>query len=136
MQLDGVTKTVENKKGTIYVDGKTLVKYVDGAKAGKVVVSATGKMSKFMEAFDAAKLGADNKTYAYTANIGSVKFTRFSMRADYMTFTADKTKYQGLYTGGQKLYVLGDVSKAGFVTELKKDGVIASAKVKKNTTKK
>jgi hypothetical protein len=136
MQLDGVSKTIENKNGTIYVDGKTLVKYVDGAKAGKVVVSATGKMSKFMDAFDAAKLGAENKTYAYTATIGSVKFTKFAMRADYMTFTADKTNYQGLYTGGQKLYVLGDVSKAGFVTELKKDGVIGSVKVTKNTTKK
>ena len=134
MSIDGVEKTISNKGGTIYVGNKTLVDYVDGAKAGTVIVKSSGKMSAFLNAFDAAKLGAKASSYKYTVKIGSVTFSDFAMKSDYMSFKAGGKSYQGLYTG-DKLYVLGDASSAGFVTELKSAGVISAVKVAKNTTK-
>ncbi len=135
ISIDGKAVTIQNKKGTIYVGKQTLVKYIKSKAAGTIVVKGKGKVSKLFDVLKFKALGSKYKTYNYSIKIGKVKFTSFGVKSDYVSFVVDGKKYQGLYLN-EKLFMLGDVSKAQFVKTLKAKGAFGTTKVLKNTKKK
>lgn len=121
MDVDGVSKTITNKAGTIYVDDKTLEAYV--AKTVSTSTKTSFKIDANLKSiFSGIKL-AGNSSYTYDVKLAGATFNDIRVSDGAVTFKANGKAYKGDVIDGV-LYVEKNVASADFVKSLQTAGVI------------
>ncbi len=125
VKIDGKKATIQNKKGTIYVGKKTLVKYVKGTKTKSTKVSITynAELKKVLKGINLAGKG----NYKYSIKVGSVTIKNIKAKKGSMTMTINNAKRTVIVKKGV-IYMKGDHTKSNIVKRLIKSKLVKSAK--------
>lgn len=129
MIINGETVKVQNTKGTIYVDGKTLVDFVKASASEKTSITIKTNLNKVLTL---AKISGKGN-YKYTIKVGGAVFKNVKVyKSGKITFKANTAKTQIAYIKGGYLYVRGK-TQTKFVKKLIKSGVVKSVKLVKKS---
>lgn len=128
IKINGKKYTAQNKKGTIYIGKKKLVKFITSSKSKKTTIAVKLNLKK------ALKLVAltGNGTYNYTMKIGKVSVTKVKVTKSNIQFTANKKTFKATVNKDGNLIIKGNVKNSAFV----KNAVKAKAVNKVKTFKK
>ena len=121
-----VKKTGKQGKGKIMVGNKTLADFIkeNTGKATYVTVKVDLK-----KAFSYVKMAKKAGAYGFRVEVKDAYFQNLKFtKSNKITFTGNGKKFTAYIKGG-KVYIKGGQTKSSFVKELKKAGVIKSAKL-------
>ena len=128
-------KTGKQGKGKIMVGDQTLADFIKANEGNSTWVTIKVDLKKALSYVKMAKKAA---TYGFRQEINDAKFKKIKItkknKITFKGYVSGTEKTFTAYVKGGKIYLKGDQRKSEFVKELKKDGVIKSAKVVKVKT--
>ncbi|MBO4864161.1 MAG: hypothetical protein J5517_07335 [Eubacterium sp.] len=121
-----VKKTGKQGKGKIMVGDQTLAAFIKANTGKSTYVTVKVDLKK---AFSYVKMAKKAAAYGFRVEVNDAYFQNLKIsKKNKITFTGNGKKFTAYIKGG-KVYIKGGQVKSSFVKELKKAGVIKSAKL-------